>query len=391
VRIVVDARAAMPHARTGIGTYTWNLVRRLPWVDPNTTYVAWYLDVRGTFGVGSTRRLFAGVGARNLVDRRIPIPASWFDRASLRLDLPRIEWFASFDLLFAPNFVPPPTRTRRLVLTVHDLAFKLFPQTAPHATRRWLSRLDDALRDAVRIIAISEQTRDDLLESYPVPAERVSVVPLGVDLATFRPASSDEVAAARRRYRIDGPYLLSLTGIEPRKNLPMLLQAYAALPDDVRPALVLAGPVAPWNPEGWDLLRPALEALPATVRARIVLTGYVPERDKVALLSGAEALVYPSLYEGFGLPVIEAMACGAPVLTSNISALPETAGTAAVLVDPHDRDAITHGIERIVTDPALRASLREAGAVRATRFSWDDAARQTAGVLRAALDEGAGR
>ena len=291
-----------------------------------------------------------------------------------------------FDVLLAPNFVPPPTRTRGLVLTVHDLAFRLFPHTAPHATRRWLSRLDAALRQASRVIVVSEQTRRDLLELYPVPAERVSVVPLGVDTQLFRPAPAADVAAVRRRFKIDGPYLLSLTGIEPRKNLPSIMRAYASLGDDVRPVLVLAGPVAPWNPEGWDLLRPALEELPPRVRERVVLTGYVSERDKVALLSGAEALVYPSLYEGFDLPVIEAMACGAPVLTSNVSALPETAGHAALLVDPHDGEAIAQGMERLLTDSTLREHLREAGVARATAFSWDEAARRTSAILHRALD-----
>ncbi len=289
-----------------------------------------------------------------------------------------------FDVLFAPNFIPPPTRARRLVLTVHDLAFRLFPQTAPQATRRWLSRLDAALPRASELIVVSEQTRRDLLELYPVPANRVSVVPLGVDTQTFRPAPSEAVAEVRRRFGIDGPYLLSLTGIEPRKNLPAILRAFASLADDVRPLLVLAGPVSPWNPEGWDLLRPALDELPRPVRERVVLTGYVTDSDKVALLSGGEALVYPSLYEGFGLPVIEAMACGTPVLTSNVSALPETAGDAALLVDPRDPEAIAQGIERLLTDRMLRGELREAGLVRARVFDWDESARRTAEVLHRA-------
>ncbi len=376
----------MPHGRTGIGTYTWNLVRRLPLVDPKTTYVAWYLDVRGAIGLSPGRRLFDDVDVPNLVDRRTPIPTRWFERLSLRLDVPRVEWTVRFDVLFAPNFIPPPTRARALVLTVHDLAFRLFPHTAPQATRRWLSRLDDALRRASEVIVVSEQTRRDLLERYPVRAERVSVVALGVDTRTFRPAPNEAVAAVRRRFGIDGPYVLSLTGIEPRKNLPAIMRAFASLADDVRPLLVLAGPVSPWNPEGWDLLRPALDELPSRVRGQVVLTGYVSDPDKVALLSGAEALVYPSLYEGFGLPVIEAMACGTPVLTSNVSALPETAGDAALLVDPHDTEAIALGIERLLTDRSLRAQLREAGMVRAMAFDWDESARRTAKILHRASD-----
>jgi glycosyltransferase involved in cell wall biosynthesis len=194
------------------------------------------------------------------------------------------------------------------------------------------------------------------------------------------------VSAVRQRYGIDGPYVLSLTGIEPRKNLPALVRAYASISELTRPALVLAGPVAPWNPEGWNLLRPVLDELPSRIRRRIVLTGYVPEEDKAALLTGALALVFPSFYEGFGLPVVEAMACGLPVLTSNVSALPETAGGAALLVDPNDTEAIAEGIERLLTDRELRERLRALGMLRASAFSWEETARRTAAVLHQAGD-----
>jgi glycosyltransferase involved in cell wall biosynthesis len=386
VRVVIDARPAMPQARTGVGAYTWQLIRRLPRVDPHTTFVAWYLDVKAALRLERRAGVFADVRAPNLVERRMPIPARWFDRVAMRFDVPRIEWMVRSDVVFAPNFVPPPTRSRRVVLTVHDLSFARFPETAPMATRRWLARLESSLATAAQVIVVSEQTRQDLLETYPGSAarlaERVTVVPLGVDTDVFRPAGDDAVDRVRRRYGVEGPFLLSLGGIEPRKNLPALVRAYASLPDDVRPALVIAGPVAPWNPEGWNLVRPALEALPPRVRERVVVTGYVSEEEKVALLDGAEALVYPSLYEGFGLPVIEAMACGTPVLTSNVSALPETAGDAALLVDPGSVEDIAAGIQRLLSDPALRERLRNAGVARAGTFSWDETARLTAEVLR---------
>lgn len=373
----------MPHLRTGVGYYTWNVVQRLPVLDPTTTYVAWYLDVRGALRLEPRRRLFADVGAPNLVDRRVPIPASWFERVTLRFDVPKIEWVERFDVLFAPNFVPPPTRSRRVVLTVHDLAFRRFPETAPLATQHWRSRLETAIHRAAAVIVVSEQSRRDLLEHYPVDPERVSVVPLGVDTGLFRPVSAEPV---RARYRLDGPYLLSLTGFELRKNLPRTIEAFVSLDEGIRPTLVLAGPVAPWNPEGWRLVEPILDALPADVRRRIVLTGYVSDEEKVGLLNGAEALVYPSLYEGFGLPVVEAMACGTPVLTSDVSALPDTAGDAALLVDPLSSEAIAHAMERLLTDRALRETLRERGLARAGAFSWDETTRGTADVLHRVLD-----
>jgi alpha-1,3-rhamnosyl/mannosyltransferase len=205
-----------------------------------------------------------------------------------------------------------------------------------------------------------------------------------VDGETVRRAPTEAVERVRRRYAIDGPYVLSLTGIEPRKNIPALIRAYASTPDDGRPLLCLVGPVAPWNQAGWELVRPVLDALPERIRERIVVTGFVSEREKVALLSGAEALLYPSLYEGFGLPVVEAMACGTPVLTSNVSALAETAGDAAVLVDPHTPEAIAEGMSRLLGDGVLRDTLRARGLARAATFTWDETARRTAEVLRRA-------
>lgn len=380
MRVAVDARPAVAPDRTGIGQYTWELLRHLPRVDPGTNYAAWYLNARGM--VGGPRRFLQEIAAPNLAERWIPIPARWFDRLSHRFDLPRVEWFVRFDVLFAPNFIPPPTRARELVVTVHDLAFRRFPETAPHGTRWWLGRLDRAIAGAARIIAVSESTRRDLLELYGVPPERVVVIPHGVDRDVFRPASAEELEAVRRRFGIDGPYLLSLGGIEPRKNLPGLVRAFAALPPGLRPVLVIAGAGVAWNPEGGRLLDEALGEVPREVRRRIVLVGYVAGGDKAILIGGAEALVYPSLYEGFGLPVLEAMACGTPVLTSDVSSLPEVAGGAAVLVDPRDLDSIRDGMERLLADDGLRGRLAQAGMARAAGFSWTETARRTAAVLR---------
>jgi len=379
MRVAVDARPAVTADKTGIGYYAWHLLRLLPVVDPASTYKAWYLN---PYAVAGARKHFPP--RPNFREVRTPIPSSWFEKAAARWDLPRVEWLVRFDVFWATNFLPPPTRAKRLVLTVHDLAFKRFPETAPHATRQWLERMDEVVPRAARIIAVSEATKRDLAELYPVDPERVAVVPHGIDTDAFRRAGDQEVSAVRRRHRIDGPFLLYLGGIEPRKNLPRLLEAFGRLDADVRPTLVLAGGWVAWNPEGIDAARAALAELPEEARRRVVMTGYVSDRDKVALLSGAEALVYPSLYEGFGLPVLEAMAVGTPVLTSNVSGLPEVAGDAALLVPPHDVDAIAAGMERLLRAGELRERLAAAGAERVGRFRWEDAARRTAEVLRAA-------
>jgi len=273
-----------------------------------------------------------------------------------------------------------------LVVTVHDLGFRRFPETAPHGTRWWLARIDRTLARATRIITVSESTRQDLSELYDVEPGRISVIPLGVDRARFRPVDRDATDPVRSRFGLDGPYLLYLGGIEPRKNLPNVLAAFARLGPGLR--LVIAGSGVEWNPEGAVLLQEALDSLPPEARRRVVRTGYVSEGDKVALLSGAEALVYPSLYEGFGLPVLEAMACGTPVVTSDRSSLPEVAGGGALFVDPGDPGAIAAAVERVLSDGQLRKQLKETGMERAAGFTWEETARRTAEVLRQAVSEG---
>jgi glycosyltransferase involved in cell wall biosynthesis len=386
VRVAVDARPAVFPHKTGVGYYTWHLLRLLPLVDPATTYVAWYLNAGALLG-RDVRPLRDLTPTRpNLVPRGTPIPARWFERLSERFDLPRLEWFVRSDVVFGPNFVPPPTRNPRSVITVHDLAFRRMPDTAPHGTRWWLARLGRALARAARVIAVSESTRQDLLELSSVDPARVTVIPLGVDRSVFRPLPPEDVQTVRSRFGLNGPYVLFLGGIEPRKNFQTLLAAFARLDRGVR--LVIAGASVEWNPEGTDLLRQALEEAPPDVQSRVLRAGYLTDGDKVALVSGAEALVYPSLYEGFGLPVLEAMACGTPVVASDRSSVPEVAGDAALLVDPVDPEAIAAAVARVLSDRALSQRLREAGFDRATRFTWEETARKTAAALKAAASEG---
>jgi glycosyltransferase involved in cell wall biosynthesis len=385
VRVLIDARSAAFAERTGVGRYTAALLERLPAVDPTTTYVAWYLHARRMLGESAPIPDVPGLRRRAL-----PVPARAFDRLAAA-GVPRLEWLSRFDVVFAPNFLPPPTRSPRVVLTVHDLAFRRFPSSAPAATRAWLEGLGEWLARASAVLAVSEATKRDLMELYGVEPERVRVTHLGVDRDVFRAAGAKDVAAVRDRLGIDGPYLLALGGLEPRKNLARLVEAWAMLPGDVRPGLVIGGSGVRWNPEGGAMLDRALDELPGELRSRVVLPGYVGGADTVALLSGALALAYPSTYEGFGLPVLEAMACGTPVVASNVSSLPEVAGDAAVLVDPLDPGSIAHGLERVLRDDALRRTLIAAGERRAGAFTWEDTARRTASVLREVGGEDAGR
>ncbi len=364
-----------------MGQYTQQLIRYLPITDPDDEFVAWYLHARGLL---RPRRFFADVRARNLTEKASRFPARIFQPASYRLGVPRVEWLVDFDLFVATNFLAPATDHQdRVVPVVHDLAFQHFPESAPHIDERWRRRFAATLAEAPAIIVPSTSAAQDLRESFGVAAARIHVVHHGVDAEAFAPVADATLDAVRRRFGIPGPYVLFVGGIEPRKNLEHLVRAFA-MSDSGHLSLVLAGGPVRWYPEASERLDAAIQLLPESVRARIVRTDYVSERDKLALLSGATVLAYPSIYEGFGFPVLEAFAAGVPVLTSNVSSLVEVAGEAAVLVDPTDVDAIASALTELVADEDLRAVLSAAGVARASRFTWEATARATAVVLREA-------
>jgi glycosyltransferase involved in cell wall biosynthesis len=383
MRAVIDARPALERQRTGVGHYTDQLLQRLPAADAQSEYIAWYLDARG-----SHRGAFTGI-APNLTEAVSRFPASVFGRLSSRAGWPRVESRSGpFDVLLATNFLPPQTHSRGVVLVVHDLAFEMLPETAPHVNERFRDHLRGWLQRAAGTIVPSTSARDDLIRLHDVDPTRIEIVHHGAD-ARSRPAPPEAVADVRRRFGIDeGPFVLFVGGIEPRKNLERLVRAFGASIADgggaADASLVIAGGSVPWFPSAGEHVDAAIAGLPAAVRGRVIRTGYVGANDKDALLTGAVALAYPSLYEGFGFPVLEAFAAGLPVMTSNVSSLPEVAGDAALLVDPHDESAIAHALSALLGDPAARRKLAEAGRERVTAFSWEACATGTAEVLHKA-------
>jgi glycosyltransferase involved in cell wall biosynthesis len=274
------------------------------------------------------------------------------------------------------------------VVTVHDLGYLHYPEAHRAADRRYL---DWSTRwngwQATAVLADSRATKDDLVRAYGVDPGRVHVIYLGRD-ETFGPVRDvDQLARVREHYGVAGRYFLYVGTLQPRKNLGRVIDAFARHADDPALAgvqLVLAGK------RGWlyDDLFAQVTRLGLT--SRVIFPGYVEETDLPALLSGALALVFPSLYEGFGIPVLEAGACGVPVITSNTSSLPEVAGDAALLVDPHDVDAIADAMFRVATDAELRAELDRRGQENVKRFSWEKCARETLAVLEEAAKRGKG-
>lgn len=351
----------------GLETYTRELLRGLVTVRPDLDITAY--TIRDT-QLGD----LAGPGFRAL---RLPSESRW---GALCVALPRALYRERPDIVHvtsvAPLLCPCPS-----VFTIHDMSYRLHPEIYP-ATIRW--RLDAlislGLRRARQVIAVSEATRRDLLAHYDLPESRVTVVPEAASPALAAGAAAPDAAEVRACHGLAGGYLLYVGRLHVRKNLVRLLEAYAALPAGLRAEhpLVLVGRRL------YDA-RPVIEAVERLgLEGSVRFPGHVPDGDLGAVYAGAIAFVYPSLFEGFGLPPLEAMSLGIPVITSNRHALAEVAGEAGVLVDPTDVGALRDAMRSLLDDPALRARHALAGLARAAEFSWERAARETAVVYERA-------
>lgn len=280
-------------------------------------------------------------------------------------------------LFHATEHLLLPLRDVPTVLTVHDLIFRRYPAHHKRLNRWYLNATMPLFcRRAGHIIAVSEQTKRDVVAAYGIPAGKVTVIYEAAD-PRFQPQSAAAITAARSRFGLPDRYVLFVGTIEPRKNLGRVLAAFEQLhAERLTDALVIVGK------RGWlyDDFFARLEASPA--KQAVIFPGFVPDANLPAVYAGAQALAFPSEFEGFGLPVLEAMACGAPVVCSSTSSLPEVAGEAAVLVDPLDQEALTDGLRRILANPALADDLRARGLAQAAHFSWERAAEETLAVYR---------
>jgi glycosyltransferase involved in cell wall biosynthesis len=278
-------------------------------------------------------------------------------------------------LYHATEHLLMPLRHVPAVLTVHDLIFRRYP--AHHKPlNRWYLNLTMPLycRRATHIIAVSEQTKRDVMDAYGMPSEKITVIYEAAG-PNFAPQPPDRVAQVRARYNFPARYILSVGTIEPRKNLGRVLNAFEKLHGEgLVDAFIVVGK------KGWlyDDFFAQLERSPA--RQGVIFPGWVADEDLPAVYAGAAAVAFPSEFEGFGLPALEGMACGAPVVCSNTSSLPEIAGDAALLVEPTDTDAITGALRRVLSEPELPTELRRRGYAQAAQFSWARAARETVQV-----------
>lgn len=363
--IGIDASRAVTRQRTGTEAYASFLIQALlPLAEAAGHRVRLYFNQPPPAGLFPSSAQVTHVV--------IPFPRLW---THLRLAAELHQHPP--DVFFTPAHVIPASYFGPSVATVHDLGYHHFPQAHPLGQRlylRWSTR-HNARRSRL-VAADSQATKDDLVRLDGIAPEKVRVVYPGIDPSLTAVSDPATITAVTSRRHINQPYFLYIGTIQPRKNLVRVIEAFAAanLPHH---QLVLAGK------QGW-LSQPILDAaanLPENVRTRIRFIGFVPETDKAALISGAQLLVYPSLYEGFGFPLLEGQACGTAVLAANTSSLPEIAGDGALLVDPLDTAAIAQAMRQLAEDGELRQRLVQAGFANVRRFTWETAASQLLACL----------
>ena len=365
MRICIDASPAVHH-RAGLGRYAQELTSALLAADTDNEYVAFYHRPEGAHVDPPLDRIPHLTTSLNTKPWRLAALLGQF------LRIPQDRMFPGIDLFHATDHLLPRLSRVKTVFTLHDLIFRLYPETHKPLNRWFLTlAMPQFLRAANAVIAVSKNTKRDAVRFYNLDEAKFHVVYEGVN-ERFRPAPAQDVAHVRQVYALPEHFILSLGTIEPRKNLTALLEVYRHLLDrgsELR--LVVVGKKG-WLYEGFfrRLRELGLED-------EVIFPGFVPDEDLPAFYTAADLFVLPSLYEGFGLPVLEAMACGAPVVTSNASSLPEVAGEAGILVDPNDVRDLVRGIEQVLADEGKRKEMQVKGLQQAARFSWDRAARET--------------
>lgn len=374
LRIAIDATAVLPQP-TGAGNYTLNLVRALPRVDPTSQYFVF---------VTSQNAELLGVEAPNLTPVRVRCASRPARLVWEQTGLPLLVRRLGVDVLHSPHYTMPVAKPCRSVVTFCDMTFALMPELHRTWHRRFFpTMMRWSARHADRLIAISESTRQDVMRLLDVPADRIVAIPLaGSPVFCVLPRA--EIAAVCGRHGlVPGGYLCYVGVLEPRKDVPTLIDAYAriagAFPDV---------PLAIVGRNGWMYESIFRRVEEHGIGNRVRFLGHVAQEELIGLYNGARAFVYPSRYEGFGLPILEAMQCGAPVVTTTVSSMPEVAGDAALLVPPSDAAALAGALERLLSDDALARDLSARGVARAATFSWERCAADTARVYQSIAADG---
>lgn len=380
MKIILDGKPLLFRG-SGIGHYTYNLLREFARLDQQHEH-QYHLYGENNF----LRKLplpitleateYAQVAERLRVN--VPFPFKNLCRVIMTRKPQIVLRMLGIDLCWGNNFLGIFGPSFKTVITIHDMVYKHYPGiTHPAMYKDLVQDLYDHAHSAHLIIAVSESTKRDVIKFLGVSEERIRVIYNGVR-SQFQPIHDQGVLEQiRKKYNLPRQFILFAGMLEPRKNIVGLIRAFKKLTDDqeFRHWLVIAGS------KGWQYEEIFKAAEDLGIKERVVLTGYIPDQDLVAIYNLADVFAYPSFYEGFGLPVLEAMACGTPVITSNVSSLPEVGGDAAVYVDPGRIEEIALSIKNVLSDNSLRQSLREKGLARSKNFSWENAARQTLRVF----------
>lgn len=367
MRITIDISPSVHH-HAGLGRYAAELLTALLRVAPQHEYIGLYHATREMQPEGTLKDIKTLRIPLDAKPWRMSVLAAYYAHYNMDKRLPATDIFHGTDHLL------PPLKHAKSIFTIHDLIFRFFPQYHLPLNRWFLDlMLPKFMQRADAIIAVSENTKRDVIRLMNVPAEKIHVVYEGVN-PSFHPIDDQtQHERVRAAYHLPPQFILFFSTIEPRKNLVTLLDAYSTLlkQEAATPPLVVMGR------KGW-LYQDTLQHIrDLGLQERVILTDWVEEADVPVVINLATVFVFPSLYEGFGLTPLEAMACGAPVISSNASSLPEVIGDAGILVEPRDAAAFTRAIQRVLSDANLRQDLRAKGLEQAARFTWERAARET--------------
>lgn len=364
LRIGIDV-TALPPQPFGAANYIINLAQALLRIDTTNEYVIFTKPAHAALFDSSCAQIIQSA-----------LPSLFLRLVWEQTVLPILVRRHQLDVLHSPHYTMPIAKPCRSVVTIHDLTFFLYPEMHLFHKRLFFrTMMRVATRHADALIAISHSTRADMLRILRASPDKIQVIHYGVG-SHFRPINDSGILDAFcHRYRLPRPFIVYVGNFEPRKNLPTLVRAFAHLVRDGMPhALVLTGT------RGWKD-KPIFTAVKELdLFAQVHFPGYIPQSELPMLYNAADLFVYPSLYEGFGLPVLEAMACGVPVVTSDIASMPEVTGDAAILIPPQDTDALADAMKSILTDSARRATLSAKGLARAREFSWERTAQSTLSV-----------
>ena len=385
MKIAFESQLLMEEEKTGIGWVADGILRQLRQLRPEDEMQLNYFKLRNRragrpASIEAYTRLgfqdacaFFSFSLYRMIWNVLPIPYSWFFGRDTDVTL------------FFNYYIPPGVKGKRVTI-FHDMAYKVFPETVRARTKMMLdANMETACRRADAILTVSEFSKSEILKYLPVPPEKITVMPLGIRTERFHAGYTDaQKAAVRKQYHLPEEYFLYLGTLEPRKNIVRLVEAYGLAkqshPD--LPPLVLAGR------KGWMYDEIFAKIGELRLEKSIWSTGYVDSEAVPAIIAGADAFLFPSIYEGFGMPPLEAMACGTPVLTSNVSSLPEVVGDCAVLADPFSVESIGEGILRLAESPSLREALAKKGRERAAQFTWERSAGIVADVMKRLVQDG---